>query len=343
MRATIKDVAKLANCSITAVSFAFNGKADKISVETLQQIRAAAKTLEYQPNKLAAGLATGRSRTIGLIIPDNRNPFFGTILNYVEAFADKAGFRVISGNTDDCIQRDLAYIDALIGYCTAGLVIVRSNSGSEKERERFLERILRLSIPVVAIDRRIAGSGVPTYSVDNRLGGYLATKHLLQQGHTRIGCYAGPLYALSAQMRLEGYRNALEENGLPYREELVFEGNYQIAANDAPCRFFLDRGVTAVFAHNDMQAYGLYKYAQANGCRIPEDLSIVGFDDLDFSTILTPTLTSIRYPLETLTCDAVQDLIERINCGGTERDKGERITKYAPELVVRESVQRRQD
>lgn len=296
--------------------------------------------MDYRPNKLAAGLATGQSRTIGLIIPDNRNPFFGTILNYVEDYADKAGFRVISGNTGDCIAKDLEYIDALLSYCTAGLVIVRSNSGSSEEQERLLNRIRHLSIPTVAIDRRIVGSDIPTFVVDNRLGGYLATEHLLKLGHRRIGCYSGPLYALSAQMRLEGYKNALEEYGVPFCEELVFEGNYQISSDDAPSRFFFERGVTAVFAHNDMQAYGLYRYAQAYGQRIPQNLSIVGFDDLDFSTILTPTLTSIRYPLETLTKDAVQHLINLIGNGGKEGNATEHYTKYAPELVVRQSVQR---
>lgn len=338
MRATIKEVAKAANCSITAVSFVFNGKEEKVSSKTRNRILEIARELDYRPNKLAAGLAIGKTKTIGVIIPDNRNPFFGAILSYVEEFADNAGYRVIAGNTNDRVSRDLMYLDSFLSYCTSGIIIVRSVAHSKEEEKALCTKLLRLSIPVVAIDRIIQHCHIPTFLVDNRLGGYLATKHLLELGHRKIGCYTGPLSAHSALERLKGYKEALSDYGCSYYKKYVYEGSFQLAENDFAFSHFVKQGASAVFAHNDMQAYEIYKYAQINGRKIPDDFSVVGFDDLDFSTIITPSLTSIKYPLQESTCDAVQCLIDLIDNDNEACCEDYAPTEYAPELVIRGST-----
>ena len=338
MRVTIRDVAKQANCSTTAVSLVLNEKADNVSPETRRRVFETAERLGYRPNRLAADLAKGKTRTIGLIIPDNRNPFFGTILNYVEAEADKAGYRVIAGNSNDSIVKDIAYIDAFLSYCVAGIIIVRANTFTRREDVLLQNLIRNCSTPVVAIDRVFSGVTVPTFAVDNRLGGFIATKHLLDMGHRRIGCYTGPMSAWSAQRRLLGYKEAMEAAGMAFAQDMLYEGNYQMSKDEDVYRYFMDREVTAVFAHNDMQAFGLYKYAQLSGRRIPDDCSLIGFDNLDFGAIITPGLSSIRYPVEQLTHDAVDCLINMVEYGGESRFSGMGMVEYAPELVSRDSV-----
>ena len=326
-----------AGCSITAVSLVLNGKTRNISAQTEARILDAAKQLNYHPNKLASHLVTKKSNIIGLILPDNCNLFFGMVLKAAEHEADQAGYRVICGNSNNSINKDCAYINTFIDYCVDGILIIKSDSPKQEENEQLAELIRTLPSPVVAIDRQIDGLDVPTYTVNNVYGGYTATKHLLEMGHRRIGYYTYPLRVYTAAQRLKGYKMALAEYGVPYDPELVcllsngFSGDHRAVGD------LRKKGVTAVFAHNDTLAYELYKFAQMENVRVPGDLSIVGFDDLDFSTIITPGLTTIRQPVEEITRGAFRRLVAMIEAGGKDpmRDSN---SIYEPELVCRDSV-----
>ena len=339
MKTTIREIAKEAKCSVTTVSLVMNGKTDSISESTQKRVFEAARRLNYRPNIIAAELAAGKSKTIGLIIPDNRNPLFGGILKHAAATAEERGYRVITFNSDDSISRDLTHIDTCLDYRLAGIAIVRSNAADAQEERKLADKVLSLSTPTVAIDRSITGTDVPLFGVNNRHGGYIATRHLLEMGHRRIGCYAGPLNVSSAQQRLEGYKMALQEYGVAYDPDMVFEGDYKMMKGSAAYDFFMARQVTAVFSHNDMQAFGLYRHLQLAGKRIPDDWSIVGYDDLDFSAIITPSLTTVHFPAEELARDAIQGLIGLIEGKKTQMEC-KSVIQFEPQLICRDSVKR---
>lgn len=339
MKTTIREIAKEAKCSVTTVSLVMNGKTDSISEATQKRVFEAVQRLKYRPNIIAAELAAGKSKTIALIIPDNRNPLFGGILKYATSTAEDSGYRVITFNSDDCIYRDLTHIEASLDYRVAGIAIVRSNAADMHEEQKLADKVRNLSTPTVAIDRSIAGADVPLFGVNNRHGGYIATRHLLEMGHRRIGCYTGPLNVSSAQQRLEGYKMALLEYGIPYDPDMVFEGDYKMLKGSTAYDFFMARRVTAVFSHNDIQAFGLYRHLQLAGKRVPGDWSIVGYDDLDFSAIITPSLTTVHFPVEELTRDAIQGLIGLIEGKKTQLERGS-VIQFEPHLICRDSVKR---
>ena len=262
---------------------------------------------------------------------------FGMVLKAAEHEADQAGYRVICGNSNNSINKDCAYINTFIDYCVDGILIIKSDSPKQEENEQLAELIRTLPSPVVAIDRQIDGLDVPTYTVNNMYGGYTATKHLLEMGHRRIGYYTYPLRVYTAAQRLKGYKMALAEYGVPYDPELVCQLSNGFSGNHRAVGDFRRKGVTAVFAHNDTLAYELYKFAQMEGVRVPSDMSIVGFDDLDFSTIITPGLTTIRQPVDEMTHGAFRRLVAMIEAGGKDpmRDSN---SIYEPKLICRDSV-----
>lgn len=337
-RITIQDIAAEAQCSTTTVSFVINGRDCNISDETRNRVIETARKLHYRPNGIAASLVTGNTKTIGMIVPDNRNPMFGSILRHAQLYAEQKGYRLLICNSDDKASKDLEYIDMLMDYRVDGILIVRSNPKSESDKEQISEQIYSLNVPVVAVDRNIEGVNIPFFSINNKQGGYIATKHILEKGHRRIGCYTGPLTVSSAQQRLEGYKEALKEFGIPYDHDLVFEGDYTIDRSEEAFNYFSERGVFAIFSQNDMQAYGLYRSIQARGKSIPNDFSIVGFDNLEFSSIIVPGLTSVRFPIENIARDSIDCLISMIESGGEFNNREYNIQEYESELVLRESV-----
>ena len=186
----------------------------------------------------------------------------------------------------------------------------------------------------MAIDRQIDGLDVPTYTVNNMYGGYTATKHLLEMGHRRIGYYTYPLRVYTAAQRLKGYKMALAEYGVPYDPELVCQLSNGFSGNHRAVGDFRRKGVTAVFAHNDTLAYELYKFAQMEGVRVPSDMSIVGFDDLEISKYLTPGLTTVRQEISQKGEKAVELLLDNIQ----DADMTKREVIIPVSLSRRESV-----
>lgn len=337
MRATINDIAREAGCSITTVSLVLNQKKNNISDQKKQEIWEAARRLNYCPNRQAAALVTKRTNTIGLIIPDNCNTFFGSISKEVEIFARQKGYSVIYGNSNNEAENDYRYIMMFLERCVDGIIIVKSASSRQEDSSRLVELLAGATVPVVVLDRAIEGLEAPTYILDNCYGGYIATRHLLELGHRRIGCYTGSMDVSSARERLEGYRRALEEFKVPFRTELLFEGNYQLGKEAQAFAQFESQQVTAVFAHNDIMAYGIYRQIQLAGKSVPDDYSVVGFDDLELSSIITPGLTSVRQPVETMSRDAIERLIGQIQ-GKDFGQTGRQPSVTAPTLVIREST-----
>jgi len=330
MAVTIKDIAKLANVSITTVSRVINNKTEGVSEETRNRILQLVKELGYQPNAIARGLVTKKTKTVGLIIPDISNPFFPDIARGEEDSAHIYGYNVFLCNTDDNLEKESEYINALKEKYVDGIIFTSSSI----PKHEHITDLIKSGIPVVIMDRRIDSEDIYGVFLDNYEGGYIATKYLIDLGHKRIGCITGPLYISNAIERLEGYKRALVDNEIEVDNRLIFEGDYKINSGIIGAEKLLEHEVTAIFASNDLMAYGAYKAIRSYGYKIPDDISVVGFDDIQLSQILEPQLTTIRQPAYDMGLAAARMLIKLVE--GKKLKK--KIINFRPQLIIRQST-----
>ncbi|RRD95874.1 LacI family transcriptional regulator [Clostridiales bacterium COT073_COT-073] len=334
MRTTIKDIANYTGVSVTTISLVLNNKATKISQQTKDMILKAAQELNYRPNQLAIGLVKKRTETIGLILSDVSNVFFANLAKGVEDECRRKGWNVVLCNTNDKHERDLSYIQVLADKGVDGILFCMSKDSNKKKAMESIQLIGKLKIPFVMIDRFLEEADCCSVIVNHKQGGYEATKHLLAQGHRRIGCVTGPMELEDSKERLKGYKKALEEMNLSYKEDLVYKGDYNRESGFRAVDHLLKQKVTAIFAFNDMTAYGVYNRLKQKGLDVPKDLSLIGYDDIFFSEILDVPLTTVRQPIYDMGKEAVRQLIEGVEAG---IDLKKCIT-FEPKLIVRKSV-----
>ena len=339
MRATIKDVAKLAGVSPATVSLVLNNRPVSITPGTRQAVTQAAETLNYRPNQLAVGLVTKKTNTLGLIIPDNSNLFFAAYSNGIELAASKRGYNVIFGNTNNAYEKSLHYLEIFADRGVDGIILAQSEFPNPGETQRCLDVIRDLRVPVILIDRVFRDTPLSCVVLDHFQGGYIATKHLIDLGHRRIACVTGPMGLTSCIDRLAGYRKALEEAEIPYDPTLLYEGNLQMESGIEALPYLLGKQVTAIFAFNDVTAYGLYKEMRSYNLRIPEDISIIGFDDIYFSDIVQPPLTTVAQPLEEMAQQVVAQLVAAIEPHSREAEE-QKTCVFQPILKVRGSTRK---
>ena len=335
MRTTIKDVAREAGVSPATVSLVLNNSSLPISSETKNRVLQAANRLNYRPNMLAVSLATKRSSSIGLILPDVGNPFFSSISKHIQQAAMKNNYAVVACSTDDDCTSTCNYLRFFSDRGVDGIILTQSDFQSEEETATLLSVIEDIQIPIVLIDRVYETSPLPAVLVDQEKAGYLATQDLLEAGHKRIGCVTGPLGIYGTRKRLEGYQKALSEYDLQYDPSLIFEGKYDIQTGIASVPYLLGKKVTGVFCFADYIATGLYQGIRNLGRKIPEDLSVVSIDDTILAEAVQPSLTSVAQPIEAIAAAAVETLIQIINSGGKSSPK---IQTLEPALKVRASV-----
>lgn len=328
---TIRDVAKAAKLSTTSVSRYLNG--DIVLPRTsATRIKRAVRELNYQPNRLARNLSLGQSKMVGLIIPDISNPFFATVACAVEEVAFEAGYGVLLCNTQNDRNRELSYLQLLSGRQLDGIIFLTSHAEDPE-----LAEILHQNRNVVLIDEDVTGVSAPRIFSENRTGGYLATRHLLDYGHRRIAFIGGPKNLLSTQERFTGFKKALEEGSLKPISRLIRFGPYTSEFGRQATLAFLSSGrrPTAIFASSDYVALGVLNAAHKMGLRIPESLSLIGFDDMPLAELLQPPLTTIRQSARELGARGTRVLLNVI--------AGQRIeameTRLPVSLIQRGSVQ----
>lgn len=337
MRATIKDVAHLAGVSTSTVSFVLNNKPVSISADTRERVMDAAAALHYRPNQLAVGLVTSKTNSIGLIIPDNANPFFASLSNSIEKNANANGFSVILGNTNNNAQKTRDYLRILTDHQVDGIILAQADFATKEETEKCMELIRELRTPLVLVDRTYQDPYVDSVMVDQEVAGYLATKHLLELGHRKIGCVSGPLGLANCHHRLLGYQKALAEYEIPYQPNLVYEETLTIECGMHALPYLLGQNVSSVFAFNDLIAYGIFKELRNYNLSIPEDLSVVGLDDIFLSDIIQPPLTTVAQPIEETAACVVERLVLLIQ----DHASGPRQPRiFLPVLKVRGSTKR---
>ncbi|MBF4336596.1 substrate-binding domain-containing protein [Vibrio anguillarum] len=329
--ATMKDIARLAGVSTSTVSHVIN-KSRYVSDEIAERVNKAAQDLNYAPSALARSLKMNRTRTIGMLVTTSTNPFFGEVVKGVERSCYHKGYNLILCNTEGDSQRMQASINTLLQKRVDGLLLMCSTL--EGERIDVFERYP--DIPVVVMDW--GPMLFPSDKIqDNSLrGGYIATNYLIECGHKEIGCITGPLIRHQAQMRYEGYKRAVLEAGLDIYPNWIVESDFECEGGYEAFNKMLAKGPlpSAIFVSNDMMAMGVINAANEKGIRIPEDLSLMGYDDIHIARFMSPALTTIHQPKYRLGKAAVDTLLARLENEALEPQ----IVQLEPTLVVRKSI-----
>ncbi|EII3115883.1 substrate-binding domain-containing protein [Vibrio parahaemolyticus] len=330
--ATMKDIAKLAGVSTSTVSHVIN-KTRFVSEEISKRVNNAAKELNYYaPSALARSLKVNRTKTIGMLVTTSTNPFFGEVVKGVERSCYHKGYSLILCNTEGDNERMRQSINTLLQKRVDGLILMCSSL--EGERIDVFERYP--DIPVVVMDW---GPMLFTSDKiqDNSLrGGYLAAKYLIDCGHTEIGCITGPLIKHQAQMRYEGYKRAMNEAGLEFNANWIIESDFECEGGYQAFKKMAERGTlpSSIFVSNDMMAMGVINAANELGIKVPDDLSIIGYDDIHIAKFMSPSLTTIHQPKYRLGQAAVETLVRRLD----DKSNEAQVVQLEPTLVVRNSV-----
>lgn len=331
-RLTLKDVADACGVSTTAVSFVLNDKPSNISEATREKILRIAKEMNYQFNGVARALAIRKTNIVGIIIPDISNAFFSESIRHMQVELNKNGYEVILCNSEDKFENDIKYLKLLLSRQVDGLIMTISSESMVNDNWKVIEAMLAENeVPHVLYDRYYPGKAAKVF-VDNEQSAYEVTKYLIANGHHQIGLITGPMRLNSSQGRLLGAKKAFKEANLPFNENAVYYGNYDIESGYLGADQLLGK-VSAIFAFNDLQAYGVIEKAGKQNIRIPEDLSLIGFDDIFYSSILTTKLTTVKQPLVKMSLAACNLLIELIDNIGENKE-----ISLAGEFIIRDSV-----
>jgi LacI family transcriptional regulator len=329
-RVTIDDVAKMAGVSYQTVSRVINNK-PHVSAATKQRVQKIIAETGYRPSSIARSLVSARTATIGLIVPDISNPFFSTIARKVEQVAYAHGYSVLLCNSGEDASRELEILHMLDERYVDGVIIC-----GLRQKDAPLQKALTQFRAAVLVNRRFADKKIPAIIVDDVLGGYMASQHLLQLGHTAVGFLAGPITSFSGIRRLQGYDQALHEAGIKRQAGWVQYCPPTVAGGEAGVHSLLANNpdLSALFCYNDLVAVGVLKDCATVGRRVPEDLAIVGYDDITLATLVSPPLTTCHVPRQDIGSQAVSMLLDCINDEGCGRDE----IVVTPELVIRAST-----
>jgi LacI family transcriptional regulator len=330
---TLRDVAAAAGVHPATASRALNPETRLlVSEETARRVIAAAAAMGYRPNPVARSLRTRRSHSVGVLIPDLNNPIFPPIVRGLEDKLAAAGYVALLGNTDADASRERRLFEQMRARHVDGFVLATATL-----HDRLLAEAAAAELPVVLMNRLAPDYSFPSVSVDNEQGSRMAVTHLARLGHTRIAHIAGPQEASTSVGRLRGFRDGMASHGLKVDEDLIaYAARYTVEEGTRCGRELLAAhgDVTAVAAANDMLAVGCYAALDEAGLQCPDDISVIGFNDMPFVDRLRPPLTSVRFPHYQLGTEAAQLLLERINGGGGPV----KILYLAPELIVRGST-----
>lgn len=332
LKVTIKDVAKRAGVTPAAVSRIMNGDRDfTVRDETRRRVLQAIKDLDYHPNAIARSLKSKKTNTIAVVIPDITALFYPAIIKGVQVAARENGFSVILCSTDEDPDIELEYLKLLAEKQTDGIILVSAYS-----QDPIVAKAMEWDVPCVLVNRSADNGNHLFVGADDCYGAQLATNHLITLGHRKVAHISGLMYTNTGVERLRGYRLALNEHKLPFRSEYVVEATYdEKGGYNAMCRLLeLPDPPTAVFTANDDIAMGAMEAIGQYGKKIPDALSLIGFNDLWISKKLSPPLSSVHVPLYDMGYVAATRLIDQI----FGKDDGERRILFKPELMVRASV-----
>ncbi|HDP36730.1 MAG TPA: LacI family transcriptional regulator, partial [Candidatus Atribacteria bacterium] len=306
---TLRMVAEKAGVSVNTASRAINNKPD-INIETKKLVLKIAKELGYIRNAAAVALRTNKTGTVGVVIEDNRNPFYAEVLNGMEVAAREKNYHIILANTQIDYKKEEEAINLLLAKRVDGLLITPVQG-----RDDDIKKLIDANIPFVIVGRDFENIELDAVYNDEVKGGFLATEYLIKKGHKRIALIDGFLYKSPAKGRLEGYKKALNKYRISLDESLISVGDISMEDGYKRTKQMLEKNLdfTAIFAYNDMMAFGAMQAIKEKGLRIPEDIGLVGYDDIPFSSLISPPLTTIRLRKQELGSKSVMLLLSRIN------------------------------
>ena len=331
--ATIYEVSKLAGVSLATVSRVMNNSG-KVSSKTRDKVPPSTSELDYRPNSMAQSLASKRSNSVGILIPELYGPFFGIMLSNVETELRKADKRVIitAGHSDEATERDC--IEFLLGSSCDALILHVYSVPHD-----YLIELNKGPVPIILLNGYIPELADQCIYLDNKHGGYVATKALLERGHRSLAYISGPHWKSDSFRRLAGHKAAMREFGLEVNEQLIIEGDFEEASGREAMRQLLQRDIpfTGLVCANDEMAAGAMDTAREKGIKVPDDISVIGFDNVSLANYLYPKLASIGCRIAEMGQMAARCVLKEAY--------GEKEIKiqnsFKPRLVLRESVKSR--
>ncbi len=328
--ATIYEVSKMAGVSLATVSRVINNK-PKVSDRTRERVRSAMEELGYRPNSIAQSLASKRSKSIGVLISELNGPFYGPMMTSIETAFRAHNIHVVfaAGHSKESTEKDginfllSRNVDALILYV-------------EAVSDDFLVDLNNSGTPVILIGREVPSLEAQSITLDNFTGSKSAVEHLLTRGHRQIAYVSGPMWKQDAQARYDGYLKAHDDATVLVNDKLFLEGDFQPQCGYDSVMKLLDshEKFTAVVCANDEMASGAMRALYEKKIRIPEDIALIGFDNVVHSQFLSPALTTVNYPVERLARSAAKLLLSRLYDVST----GPVVISFTPELLIRESA-----
>ena len=331
-RVTMNEVAKLANVSIQTVSAVINEKPG-ITQHTRLRVREAIAQLDYHPNFLASSLRAQRSLTIGVLIPSITNPFFPEFVRGIEDVAQKRGYTLFLCNSDDDEQKEISYIQLLRRHRIAGLIA--AFQPRKPEGKNLLKNLVSHHVPVVLMGSHRPDPKVVSLTVDDVQGTFLATSHLLDLGHRRIGMITPPTGSDVEANRVAGFLRAHKARGFKVDRTLLVPGGFDVSDGQrgAVELMRLPQPPAAIVAANDLVAIGALKALRHLNKRVPEDVAVVGYDNISMAELFNPPITTIAQPLYRMGESAMEALLARIN----EPDLDGEVIRFETELLIRAS------
>lgn len=307
---TIKDVARLAGVSITTVSQILNKKGDRFSPETRQKVLAVVKELDYKADYFAQNMVSKQTKTIGMVVPDITDLFFSKVIEGVEKHLNELGFMIILCNSNHSSEKENLYIEELLHRSVEGIILASPNpihlpklkneDGSNK-------------IPHILIDRGINKRDEGQLITNEFQGAYEAVEHLVNLGHREIGMLSNETSFYEITDRFYGYKKCLEDYQIPFQEEWIVSKNLTIKGGYEGAQQLLQQNITALFCGNDQMAIGAYRAINEAGKQIPKDISVIGYDGLEITDYLVPSLTTVAQPIFEIGYFAAKFLVDHIN------------------------------
>jgi LacI family transcriptional regulator len=327
-RPTIRDVARQAGVSHQTVSRVINGS-DDVLPETRAVVEAAIEELGYRPSAIARSMARGSTHTLAIISPNLTDYTFASIVEGAEVEARQHNYFVLSSSASDP-DAFRGLVDELVGHRRVdGLIVINPYAD-----ERY--QLLPKDFPVVFVGARSHDEKVCSISLDDEKVAYEATQHLISLGHKRVALVTGPMEEDCSQDRLEGYRRALQEAGIAFDQTLIFEGDWSASSGSDALVDFVQKGnmPTAVFAQNDRMAMGVMRAARDANLKVPDQISVIGVDDMPLSSYFDPPLTTMRQDMPLIGQEAIRKLIDIIQ----NKTVDQTVLKLPAQLVVRQST-----
>lgn len=329
-KVTIRQVANEAGVSVTTVSQILNNKGGRFSKETRDRVLAVKEKLHYVPDFNARNLILHSSKMLGVLIPDLGNPFFSSFVRGIQEYSRDATYMPIVFSANHDVKLETYYLGKLLEHSVDGLIIASASITAEA-----IDKLIKpLQVPYLLFDQNQIANLADRIEVDDYHGGYLAGQHLLQLGHQKLAMLLPKNSTVNVRERLRGFKAAITDSGLSLNHLVEINANFSMEAGYEATQAILDSGVSAVFCADDLLAIGLYRGLDERNLKVPDDLSIIGYDDIDLDEYVDPKLTTIAQPVMEIGRESAHLLVNRLEKPDIDRQ----LIKFPVKLVRREST-----